>query len=98
LADSCWKPSQDPSSEWDDIPPTPPTTVFDESSIACIAVACVAIACWPAPGPEWIDDGMTPIYVCGEAPADTSPPSGGGGGGEEVSSRGFSSGFSKGFG
>jgi hypothetical protein len=90
------KPSDGPSQEWGDITPTPPTQVVDESSIACIAVACFAIACWPAPELPWADDGMTPIFVCGEWPPNT-PPSGGGGGEVVPVLRGFSSGYSAGF-
>ena len=69
MADSCWKPSQDPSSEWDDIPPIPPTEVFDGSSIAGIAVAGVAIANWPKPDAEWAGDTKEPVFVCGESMA-----------------------------
>jgi hypothetical protein len=96
LADSCWKPSDDPSQAWDDIPPTPPTELVNESSIACVAVACFMVACFPAPVDPWLDDGINPIYVCGEAPPNI-PPTGGGGGGSVTVPEAFSSGFSSGF-
>jgi hypothetical protein len=94
LADTCWKPSDDPSQIWEDLPPTPPTAVFDDSSIACIAVACFMVAGMPYPELEWTDDGKTPIYVCGEWPTVTPPE---GGGGVPPTLRGFSNAFSSGF-
>jgi len=94
---NCWLPSDPPDQAWSDIPPTPPAEIFTDSAIACIAVACFAIACMPKPDGEWIDDGAGPIFVCGEAPI-YPPPSGGGGGSEPAAERGFSDGFSRGFG
>lgn len=94
---NCWLPSVPPDQSWTDIPPTPPSEVFTDSAIACIAIACYAVACMPKPDPDWIDDGAGPVYVCGEWPVYT-PPSGGGGGSEPVITSGFSNGFSRGFG
>jgi nitrous oxide reductase accessory protein NosL len=55
--------------DWEDIPPVPPVEVYDESSIAALAVAGVAIASWPKPDGEWVWDTKEPVFVCGESMA-----------------------------
>jgi hypothetical protein len=55
--------------DWEDLPPPPAIEVYDESSIACLAVAGVVVSCWPRPEVEWIGDTKEPVFVCGESMA-----------------------------